>query len=94
MYKRDVTRMQSFMDIPEDSIKRITSKALILCGDRDVVLPEHAVEMSRAIPKARLAILPGGHGDYMGEISAPIDTGKIVATAKVIIHFLNDTEPN
>jgi hypothetical protein len=36
-------------------------------GDRDIVKPEHAVELSRQIPGARLLILPGGHGDYLGE---------------------------
>jgi len=38
-----------------------------LIGDRDIVRPEHAVELTRLIPGARLLIVPGGHGDYIGE---------------------------
>jgi len=34
------------------------------------VKPEYAVALSQMIPQARLMIVPGGHGDYMGEISA------------------------
>ena len=29
--------------------------------------PEHAVELTHLIPQSRLAILPGGHGEYLGE---------------------------
>ena len=34
----------------------------------DVATPEHAAEMSRLLPGSRLAIFPGYHGQYMGEI--------------------------
>jgi pimeloyl-ACP methyl ester carboxylesterase len=44
---------------------------LVINGDKDAVLPEHALALSRLLPKARLAIMPGGHGDYIGEISTP-----------------------
>lgn len=69
MYERDVARMQSFTDISDDAIGAIRSPALIIAGDRDVVRPEHAVELYRRIPRAQLAIFPGGHGDYMGELT-------------------------
>lgn len=69
MYKRDVTRMQSFKDIQEEDIKAIQAQALIICGDNDVTRPEHAVEMYRKMQHARLMIVPGGHGDYIGEIT-------------------------
>ena len=69
MYKRDVARMQSFKDIKEEDIKAIKAPALIICGDNDVVRPEHAVEMWRQMQHAQLMILPGGHGEYMGEIT-------------------------
>ena len=68
MYERDVTRMQTFRDIKEEDIRAIQSPVLILIGDADVVRPEHAVEMFRQLPNAKLMILPGGHGDYIGEI--------------------------
>jgi pimeloyl-ACP methyl ester carboxylesterase len=69
MYERDVARMQSFPDIKEEDIATIKAPALIICGDKDVVTPEHAVEMYRKIPHASLAIFPGGHGEYIGEIT-------------------------
>jgi uncharacterized protein YndB with AHSA1/START domain len=68
MYERDVARMQSFTDIKDEDIKAIKAPVLIICGDNDVVMPEHAIEMYRKMKHANLAIFPGGHGDYMGEI--------------------------
>jgi pimeloyl-ACP methyl ester carboxylesterase len=69
MYERDVTRMQSFKDIKEEDIRGIKAPVLIIIGDNDVVQPEYAVEMYRKMQKARLMILPGGHGDYIGELT-------------------------
>ena len=69
MYKRDVARMQSFKDIKEEDIKGIKAPALIVVGNNDVPRPEHAVEMYRQMQHAKLVILPGGHGEYMGEIT-------------------------
>jgi pimeloyl-ACP methyl ester carboxylesterase len=69
MYQRDVTRMQTFKDVDEKDINAITAPALIICGDNDVVRPEHAVEMYRQMQHAKLAILPGGHGDFIGELA-------------------------
>jgi pimeloyl-ACP methyl ester carboxylesterase len=69
MYKRDVARMQSFEDMKDDDIKNINAPALIVAGDNDVVRVEHAVEMFRMMKHPQLVILPGGHGDYMGELA-------------------------
>lgn len=69
MYSRDVARMQSFQDIKEADIRSIKAPALIILGNQDVVSPEHGVEMYRQMQNAKLLILPGGHGDYIGEIS-------------------------
>ena len=90
MYKRDVARMQSFKDIPEVDIKGIKAPALIIIGDNDVVRPEHAVEMFRQMQHAKLVILPGGHGEYLGEITTlkPGNNGYPVLT--VIETFLNE----
>jgi pimeloyl-ACP methyl ester carboxylesterase len=70
MYKRDVARMQSFTDMKEEDIKVIQAPALIIAGDKDVVSPEHCVEMYRQMQHAQLAVFPGGHGDYIGEITS------------------------
>jgi pimeloyl-ACP methyl ester carboxylesterase len=69
MHDRDVKRMQNFIDIPDEKIKSVAAPALIIIGDRDVITPEHAIELHRQIANSQLAILPGGHGEYIGEIT-------------------------
>ncbi|PKA14442.1 alpha/beta fold hydrolase [Leptospira haakeii] len=67
MYEKDAARMRNFKDLSDKEIRTVGIPTLILLGDRDVPKLEHAVEMVRMIPKARLLVLPGGHGDYLGE---------------------------
>ncbi len=93
MFKRDVARMQSFTDIKEEEIKAITSPALIMIGDADIVRPEHAVEMYRLLPHARLAIFPGAHGEYIGEIATPQDPKLIATTISMVEKFLSEPMP-
>jgi len=90
MYERDVTRMQSFPDISDEQIKSIKAPAFIITGDRDVTTPEHVAEMHRLISNSRLAIIPGGHGDYMGEVTTPQDSILIAATVSMINKFLSE----
>ena len=65
MFERDVARMKNFKDISEAAIKSIQAPTLVINGDKEVILAEHAMELSRVLPHAQLAILPGGHGDYI-----------------------------
>jgi pimeloyl-ACP methyl ester carboxylesterase len=90
MYERDVARMQSFTDISDEQIKSIKAPTLIIMGDKDVVTSSHAAEMQNILSGARLAIFPGGHGDYIGEITTPQDKVFINATASMITKFLNN----
>lgn len=46
MFEKDVVRMQNFKDWSDDDLRSIKAPALIIAADRDVMLPEHAVEMS------------------------------------------------
>lgn len=69
MHDRDAKRMVHFKDIPDEKIKTIKAPAFIIIGDKDVILPEHALEMHRQIANSQLAIIPGGHGAYIGEIT-------------------------
>jgi len=69
MHDRDAKRMVNFKDISDEQIKAITIPTLIINGDKDVVLPEHALELHRQIANSDLAIIPGGHGEYIGEIT-------------------------
>jgi len=67
MHDKDAERMRHFTDVPDADVRAIRAPTLILTGDRDIVKPEHAIELARLIPNARLMIVPGGHGDYLGE---------------------------
>ncbi|KIC94086.1 alpha/beta fold hydrolase [Flavihumibacter solisilvae] len=69
MHDKCAKRMVDFKDISDEQLKSITAQTLVVIGDQDVMTPEHAVEMHRLIPGSRLAIIPGGHGAYMGEIT-------------------------
>jgi pimeloyl-ACP methyl ester carboxylesterase len=68
MFNKDANRMKTFENWRDDDIRAIQVPVLIVIGDHDIVRPEHAVKMFRLFPRARLAILPGGHGEYLGEI--------------------------
>lgn len=59
MFNKSVQRMRNFKDIPPDAVRGITAPTLVVCGDRDVMRPEHAVEEFRLLPHAQLAVLPG-----------------------------------
>lgn len=69
MHDRDAKRMVNFKDIPDEQIKFIKAPTLIIIGDKDVITPEHAIELHRQIANSELAIIPGGHGEYIGEIT-------------------------
>jgi len=69
MFEKDRDRMIEFKDISDKEIKSITAPTLIINADNDVVRPEQAVELFHLIPNAHLAILPGHHGEYIGEIT-------------------------
>lgn len=69
MHDRDAKRMVNFKDIPDEKIKSIKAPALIIIGDKDVIIPEHALEMHRLISGSQLSIVPGVHGEYIEEIT-------------------------
>jgi len=90
MYERDITRMRTFKEITEEDIKAIAATTLIICGDNDVVRPEHAVEMYRQMQHAKLAIFPGGHGDFMGELGTLKPGQHEFSALQIIEAFLNE----
>ncbi len=69
MYQKCADRMNNFKDFPDEQLKSIKSPVLLVNGGSDVATPEHIVAMSRLIPNCNLAIIPGGHGEYIGEIT-------------------------
>jgi len=58
-FDKSVERMANFKGWTREQVKSIRAPALVLCGDHDIVRPEHAVEMFRLLPRSQLAILPG-----------------------------------
>lgn len=68
MCAKDIARMRNFQDVPDREVKGIRAPTLLISGDRDVSTPEHAVELSHLISGSRLMILPGGHGEVLGEL--------------------------
>jgi hypothetical protein len=60
-------------------------------GDRDIVTPEHAGEMQRLIENARLAVIPGFHGEYIGELTTPQDPELVKSTVYLINKFLSES---
>jgi len=93
MYERDVERMQNFVDTSDEDVKTVVVPTLIISGDRDVPTTDHAVELTHLMPHARLMILPGGHGEYLGELLADKRASRYPElTVAVIEEFLDSPE--
>jgi pimeloyl-ACP methyl ester carboxylesterase len=90
MFNKDKERMIQFKDWKDEALRSIKEPSLIICGDHDVMLPEHAVAMSKLIANSRLMILPATHGSYIGasESSNPDDKMPEMAV-EIINDFLN-----
>ena len=69
MHDRDAKRMVNFKDITDAKSKSINAQTLIIIGDKGVVTSEHAIAMHKQIAGSELAIIPGVHGEYIGEIT-------------------------
>lgn len=69
MYQKCANRMIHFKEFSDAEIQSIQAPVLLVNGGQDVATAEHVVAMSKLIPNCRLAIIPGGHGAYMGEIT-------------------------
>jgi pimeloyl-ACP methyl ester carboxylesterase len=95
MHDKDAARMQSFTDVPDDALRSVRAPTLIVLGDQDIVTLEHAVELTRLIAGARLLVLPGGHGDYLGEaVMTQKRTSYPELTARLIDEFLDSEWPS
>jgi pimeloyl-ACP methyl ester carboxylesterase len=74
MFHKDVQRMKTFSGWSDEQIRSITAPALVVIGDRDIATPDRAAAMTRLLPHGHLLVLPGAHGQYLGEANFP-DTG-------------------
>jgi pimeloyl-ACP methyl ester carboxylesterase len=68
MHDKDAARVRAFKDVPDKDIRAVKAPTLVITGDKDILKLEHAVALSRTFPNARLLVLPGNHGDYIGEM--------------------------
>jgi pimeloyl-ACP methyl ester carboxylesterase len=90
--QKQMTLLNTFQGIPERELKTIAFPTLLLGGDRDIRL-EHLLDMHRLMPHSRLAIIPGGHGAYIGEVTANAQAGFIESTLTFVEAFLSDVIP-
>ena len=90
MHDKDAERMRSFADVPDDLVRGVRAPVLVVLGDRDIVTPEHALELTRLLPDARLLVVPGGHGDWLGEaVMAQGESRQPALAAGLIETFLD-----
>jgi len=91
MFWRDANRMKAFQSWKDEDIDSIRSPALVVGGDNDVITVEHTVEIFRRISGSKLAIFPGGHGDYLAENPGGYTDPELYkAFANLVIAFLNE----
>jgi pimeloyl-ACP methyl ester carboxylesterase len=91
MFEKDVERRLAFKDWTDDDIRSIKAATLIMGADHDVITLEHTVKMSRLISGAKLVILPGTHGYFLGEVCTLTKGTKFPEiTASLVEEFLNE----
>jgi hypothetical protein len=92
MHDNDTERMKNFPDISDDDVATVKVATLIMLDDRDVPTVEHAAELVRLLPNGHLIVLPGGHGDYLGELIVARQQSRYPElTSGLIEQFLDDT---
>ena len=89
MFNKDKERMLQFKDWRDEILRSITAPTLLVVADRDVVTTEHAVKISHLIPNARLLILPGTHGSFIGDVCTAYESKIVEATFVLIKEFLD-----
>lgn len=65
-------------------MRSLKAPLLVMLGDKDVIRPEHALELFRMVPSGRLAILPGS------DHSAPVTRSDWVAA--MLVDFFDATQ--
>jgi pimeloyl-ACP methyl ester carboxylesterase len=82
--------LTGFADWPGTLVASITAPTLVVAADHDVIRTEHAVLLASLIPNAHLLIVPGNHGNYLGELLAAAgDAAPLRRTLPFISDFLD-----
>jgi pimeloyl-ACP methyl ester carboxylesterase len=89
LFEKCSQRMLTFKDWDDSTLKTIKVPTLLVNGDHDVATSEHMVEMHRLIANSQLLIIPGGHGEYMGEISFAATENQVAAFVILLEEFLD-----
>jgi pimeloyl-ACP methyl ester carboxylesterase len=85
--------LTGFTDWAESVVASIAALTLIVAADRDVIRVEHAAQLACLIPSGRLLIVPGNHGDYLGELAAAAgDPMPLQRALPFLVDFLDTPE--
>jgi pimeloyl-ACP methyl ester carboxylesterase len=88
---KTVAMMRSFPDIPEDKLRAVEAPTLVMLGDQDVILPEHAERLAKLVKQGQLAIFPGAqHGAYLGVAESPPSPKLVALGVATIAMFLSE----
>jgi len=90
MFEKDKARMVNFKDISDDLIRGIKAPALFMVGDKDVITVEHTMKMSQLIAGARLSVIPGIHGECIGEAGSGAPGSKLPQSTTILINEFLD----
>ena len=88
MFNKDKQRMIDFKDISDAAISTIKAPTLFMVADKDVISVEHTTAMASLIQGAQLVVLPGGHGQFFGEMDSAKGRKLPEATALLVQDFL------
>jgi pimeloyl-ACP methyl ester carboxylesterase len=89
MFNKDKQRMIDFKDISDAAISTIKAPALFMVADKDVISVKHTADMASLIHGAQLIVLPGGHGQFFGEMDSAKGRKLPEATALLVQDFLD-----
>lgn len=90
LFQKCKDRVLRLTDVSDEAIRSIRAPVLLINGNADVATPEHVIALSKLIPRCSLAILPGGHGAYIGEITTLLPgPASYTSTVLLIEQFLD-----
>ena len=93
MFELDIHSLIAFPEWSDEDLKGIQAKTLVMSSFWDVVTPEHALYMSRAIPNAELVMLSGFHGEYLRDAPVAGKPSRMPEfTAEIVHEFLSDSK--
>jgi pimeloyl-ACP methyl ester carboxylesterase len=89
MFELDRALMLGFQDFPDALVGGITAPTLVVAGDQDVVTVPHAVDLAGLLLRSRLLVVPGNHGDYLGEVASSADDHRLRLVLPLLLDFLD-----